>query len=154
MPRGQRGSVNGSAGGDSATCSPVARYSRAAIAAKRRTSTGSRSAAKPSGSGHCDQPAAVLLDIEMPRMDGFQLLAAVRNELQLRELPVVMITSRIAGRHRQRAQELGASAYMGKPCREQELLSLLSGLCPSTSGAQDEGRMEKQSRPPRSEAAA
>ncbi len=100
------------------------------------------------------QPAAVLLDIEMPRMDGFQLLAAVRNELQLRELPVVMITSRIAGRHRQRAQELGASAYMGKPCREQELLSLLSGLCPSTSGAQDEGRMEKQSRPPRSEAAA
>lgn len=99
-------------------------------------------------------PAAMLLDIEMPRMDGFALLAAMRDDPQLRGLPVVMITSRIADRHRQRAQQLGASAYMGKPFREEALLSLLSGLCLSTSGEPDEGRMEKQSRSHRSEAAA
>lgn len=99
-------------------------------------------------------PAAMLLDIEMPRMDGFALLAAVRDDPQLRELPVVMITSRIADRHRQRAQQLGASAYMGKPFREEALASLLSGLCRSRSGERDEGRMEKQSRSSRSEAAA
>lgn len=100
------------------------------------------------------RPAAMLLDIEMPRMDGFALLAAVRDDPQLRGLPVVMITSRIADRHRQRAQQLGASAYMGKPFREEALASLLSGLCLSPLGEQDEGRMEKQSRSGRSEAAA
>lgn len=100
------------------------------------------------------RPAAVLLDIEMPRMDGFELLAALRDDPQLRELAVVMITSRIADRHRQRAQQLGASAYMGKPFREEELVSLLAGLCGSTAGEQHEGRMEKQSRSERPEAAA
>lgn len=100
------------------------------------------------------RPAVVLLDIEMPRMDGFELLAALRDDPQLRELPVVMITSRIADRHRQRAQQLGASAYMGKPFREEELVSLLAGLCGSTAKEQHESRMEKQSRSERPEAAA
>ncbi len=74
-------------------------------------------------------PAALLLDIEMPRMDGFELLSALRDDARLRELPVVMITSRIADRHRERAQQLGASAYLGKPYQEEELIGLLSGLC-------------------------
>ncbi len=100
------------------------------------------------------RPAVVLLDIEMPRMDGFELLATVRDDSQLRDLPVVMITSRIADRHRQRARQLGASGYMGKPYPEEELISLLSGLCRSTSGEQHEDRLEKQSRSDRSEAAA
>lgn len=73
--------------------------------------------------------AAVLLDIEMPRMDGFELLAALRDDARLRSLPVVMITSRIAERHRERATLLGASAYMGKPYDEEALLALLSEAC-------------------------
>ncbi len=100
------------------------------------------------------RPAAVLLDIEMPRMDGFELLAAVRDDPQLRELPVVMVSSRIADRHRQRAYQLGASGYMGKPCREEELLGLLAGLCRSGAGGQHEGRLEKQPEPHGAEAAA
>jgi chemotaxis protein histidine kinase CheA/ActR/RegA family two-component response regulator len=75
------------------------------------------------------RPAAVLLDIEMPRMDGFELLAALRDDTRLSALPVVMITSRIAERHRERAAMLGATAYMGKPFDEDTLLGLLSQLC-------------------------
>lgn len=72
------------------------------------------------------RPAAVLLDIEMPRMDGFELLTAMRDDVQMRELPVLMMTSRIAERHRERAQRLGANAYLGKPCPEEDLLAALA----------------------------
>lgn len=72
------------------------------------------------------RPVAVLLDIEMPRMDGFELLAALRDDGRLRELPVLMMTSRIAERHRERAQRLGANAYLGKPCPEEDLLRELA----------------------------
>ncbi len=75
------------------------------------------------------RPAAVLLDIEMPRMDGFELLSALRDDAHLLSLPVVMITSRIAERHRERAMALGATAYMGKPFDEDALLAMLSKLC-------------------------
>lgn len=71
-------------------------------------------------------PAAVLLDIEMPRMDGFELLTALRDDARWRDLPVVMITSRTAERHREHAMKLGASAYLGKPFVEEELLHLLT----------------------------
>lgn len=74
-------------------------------------------------------PSAMLLDIEMPRMDGFELLSVLRDDARLRTIPVVMITSRIANRHRDRAFQLGASAYLGKPFQEEELIRLLSGLC-------------------------
>ena len=74
------------------------------------------------------RPAALLLDIEMPRMDGFELLAALRADAGLHSLPVVMITSRIAGRHRERAQQLGVLGYLGKPFDEEALLALLAGL--------------------------
>jgi chemosensory pili system protein ChpA (sensor histidine kinase/response regulator) len=62
----------------------------------------------------------------MPRMDGFDLLRHVRAEARLRDLPVVMITSRIALKHRQHAAELGADHYLGKPYSEDELLQLVA----------------------------
>ena len=71
-------------------------------------------------------PAAVLLDIEMPRMDGFELLIALRDDPRWRDLPVAMITSRTAERHREHAMKLGATAYLGKPFVEEELLDLLT----------------------------
>ena len=71
-------------------------------------------------------PAAVLLDIEMPRMDGFELLTALRDDPRWRDLPVAMITSRTAQRHREHAMKLGATAYLGKPFVEEELLDLLT----------------------------
>ena len=71
-------------------------------------------------------PAAVLLDIEMPRMDGFELLSALRDDPRWRDLPVAMITSRTAERHREHAMKLGATAYLGKPFVEEELLDLLT----------------------------
>jgi chemosensory pili system protein ChpA (sensor histidine kinase/response regulator) len=74
-------------------------------------------------------PAVVLLDIEMPRMDGFELLRRLRQDPQTRELPVVMITSRSADKHREYALQLGATAYLGKPFNESELLTLLKQLC-------------------------
>jgi chemosensory pili system protein ChpA (sensor histidine kinase/response regulator) len=71
-------------------------------------------------------PAAVLLDIEMPRMDGFELLTALRDDARWCALPVAMITSRTAERHREHAMKLGATAYLGKPFVEEELLGLLT----------------------------
>ncbi|MCA0177636.1 MAG: Hpt domain-containing protein [Proteobacteria bacterium] len=70
-------------------------------------------------------PVAVLSDIEMPRMDGFELLRTLRADAATAGLPVVMITSRIAERHREQAMALGASAYLGKPYQESELLALV-----------------------------
>ena len=75
-------------------------------------------------------PAAVLLDIEMPTMDGFELLSRLRSDERFRELPVAMITSRMAERHRQHAMHLGANAYFGKPYREHELLEWLAQCAP------------------------
>lgn len=76
------------------------------------------------------RPAAVLLDIEMPTMDGFELLSRLRSDERFRSLPVAMITSRMAERHRQHAMHLGANAYFGKPYREQELLEWLAQYAP------------------------
>ena len=73
-----------------------------------------------------ERPVALLSDIEMPRMDGFDLLRNVRADPRLYALPVVMITSRIAHKHREHASELGADHYLGKPYGEDELLSLVA----------------------------
>ena|GEM_PF-3913464 len=70
-------------------------------------------------------PAVVLLDIEMPRMDGFELLGRLRERADGGP-PVVMITSRSGDKHRQRAEALGVSAYLGKPWQEEELLTTLT----------------------------
>ena len=75
-------------------------------------------------------PALILSDIEMPRMDGFELLRHLRARPQTRNLPVVMITSRLAEKHRQHAFELGATEYLGKPYQEEMLLALLDRYAP------------------------
>jgi chemosensory pili system protein ChpA (sensor histidine kinase/response regulator) len=72
-----------------------------------------------------EKPAVLLSDIEMPRMDGFDLVRNVRADARLADLPVIMITSRIAQKHRDYAAELGVDHYLGKPYGEEELLSLV-----------------------------
>ncbi|MEQ1682401.1 MAG: Hpt domain-containing protein [Burkholderiaceae bacterium] len=71
-------------------------------------------------------PKIVLSDIEMPRMDGFDLVRNMRGDARLRELPVIMITSRIAQKHRDYAAELGVDHYLGKPYSEEDLLALVA----------------------------
>jgi chemosensory pili system protein ChpA (sensor histidine kinase/response regulator) len=73
------------------------------------------------------RPDVILSDIEMPRMDGFDLVRNIRADKQLKRIPVIMITSRTAEKHRNYAIEIGASNYLGKPYDEDELLSLISG---------------------------
>jgi len=72
-----------------------------------------------------ERPAVVLSDIEMPRMDGFDFVRNIRADEALRDLPVIMITSRIAEKHREHARELGVDHYLGKPYSEDELLGLI-----------------------------
>ncbi len=74
-------------------------------------------------------PAVVLSDIEMPRMDGFDLARNIRADARLSALPIIMITSRIAGKHRDHAKELGVDHYLGKPYSEEELISLVRHYC-------------------------
>ena len=70
-------------------------------------------------------PAVVLSDIEMPRMDGFDLVRNMRADSRLAKLPVIMITSRIAQKHRDYAAQLGVDHYLGKPYDEDYLLGLI-----------------------------
>jgi chemosensory pili system protein ChpA (sensor histidine kinase/response regulator) len=72
-------------------------------------------------------PVVVLSDIEMPGMDGFELVQQMRADPQLKALPVVMITSRIADKHREHARQLGVDHYLGKPYSEETLLALVAG---------------------------
>ena len=71
-------------------------------------------------------PDIMLVDIEMPRMDGFDLTRNVRADERYRHVPIVMITSRTADKHRDYALSLGVDAYMGKPYAEDELLSTIA----------------------------
>ena len=76
-----------------------------------------------------ERPTVVLSDIEMPRMDGFDLARNIRADPRLSDLPIVMITSRIAGKHREHAKELGVDHYLGKPYSEDELMNLVRHYC-------------------------
>ena len=80
-------------------------------------------------------PQVVLTDIEMPRMDGFDLVRNIRADTRLRELPVIMITSRIATKHREYAAELGVDHYLGKPYSEEDLLALIGHYTAASSAA-------------------
>ncbi len=67
-------------------------------------------------------PDVMLLDIEMPRMDGFELATHMKNDMRFRHVPIIMITSRTGEKHRQRAFEIGVDRYLGKPYSEADLL--------------------------------
>jgi len=73
-------------------------------------------------------PDLMLLDIEMPRMDGFEVAKNIRSSSRLRHLPIIMITSRTGDKHRERAFSLGVNKYMGKPYQEDLLLSNIREL--------------------------
>ncbi len=72
-------------------------------------------------------PDVMLVDIEMPRMDGFDLTRNVRADARTRDVPIIMITSRTAEKHKAYAREIGVNHYLGKPYNEQELLELIAG---------------------------
>ena len=67
-------------------------------------------------------PDLMLLDIEMPRMDGYELATAMKADPRMRDVPIIMITSRTGDKHRQRAMDLGVERYLGKPYQEVELM--------------------------------
>ncbi|HJR13929.1 MAG TPA: Hpt domain-containing protein [Rhodanobacteraceae bacterium] len=67
-------------------------------------------------------PDVMLLDIEMPRMDGYELATHMKNDVRFRHVPIIMITSRTGEKHRQRAFEIGVERYLGKPYSEADLL--------------------------------
>jgi chemosensory pili system protein ChpA (sensor histidine kinase/response regulator) len=73
-------------------------------------------------------PDVMLVDIEMPRMDGFELTKNVRSDPQTAHVPIIMITSRTAEKHRNYALDLGVNAYLGKPFQEDELLGHIAGF--------------------------
>jgi chemosensory pili system protein ChpA (sensor histidine kinase/response regulator) len=73
-------------------------------------------------------PDVILLDIEMPRMDGYEVAAHVRGDARLKDVPIVMITSRVGEKHRARAIELGVNDYLGKPYQENQLLDAIEPL--------------------------
>jgi chemosensory pili system protein ChpA (sensor histidine kinase/response regulator) len=73
-------------------------------------------------------PDIILLDIEMPRMDGYEVAAHVRSDERLKDIPIIMITSRVGEKHRARAIELGVNDYLGKPYQESQLLDAIEPL--------------------------
>jgi len=76
------------------------------------------------------KPDVMLLDIEMPRMDGFELATIIRHDEKLKDLPIIMITSRTGDKHRERAEQIGVNQYMGKPFNEVDLLGAITTLLP------------------------
>lgn len=76
------------------------------------------------------RPDVIIADIEMPRMDGFDLTRNVRADSKLKEVPIIMITSRTADRHKRYAEEIGVNHYLGKPYDEDMLLQLIRGFAP------------------------
>jgi chemosensory pili system protein ChpA (sensor histidine kinase/response regulator) len=82
-----------------------------------------------------ETPLVLLSDIEMPRMDGFDLARNVRADARWASLPIIMITSRIAQKHREHAQQLGVNHYLGKPYSEDDLLGLVARYAGQTATA-------------------
>ncbi|TXG95736.1 MAG: response regulator [Zoogloea sp.] len=78
------------------------------------------------------RPDVIIADIEMPRMDGFDLTRNVRADSKLKDVPIIMITSRTADKHKRYAEEIGVNHYLGKPYDEDILIGLIRGFAPVT----------------------
>jgi len=74
------------------------------------------------------KPDIILLDIEMPRMDGYEFASHVRNDDRVADVPIIMVTSRVGDKHRARAIELGVNDYLGKPYQDAALLEAIGRL--------------------------
>ncbi len=75
-----------------------------------------------------NKPNVILLDIEMPRMDGYEFATHVRNDPRFSDVPIIMITSRVGDKHRARAIEIGVNDYLGKPYQDAKLLEAISRM--------------------------
>lgn len=75
-----------------------------------------------------NKPDVILLDIEMPRMDGYEFATHVRNDERVADVPIIMITSRVGDKHRARAIEIGVNDYLGKPYQDSQLLDAIQKL--------------------------
>ena len=71
------------------------------------------------------EPDLITLDLEMPRMDGYEFASHVRNDDRVANVPIIMITSRVGDKHRARAIELGVNDYLGKPYQDAQLLEAI-----------------------------
>jgi len=75
-----------------------------------------------------DRPDLIVLDIEMPRMNGYEFLGAVKTQSGFEDIPVVMLTSRATAKHREKARSLGASGFIVKPYKDDEFIDLINKL--------------------------
>ena len=73
-------------------------------------------------------PELILLDVMMPDIDGWGVLKEIRNDERLKDIPIIMITSRTGQKHRDRANKIGVNVYLGKPFGEEELLNNIQSL--------------------------
>jgi chemosensory pili system protein ChpA (sensor histidine kinase/response regulator) len=79
---------------------------------------------------HTWQPDLIILDIEMPRMNGYEFMRSIRAQEKFKDLPVVMHTSRSSEKHRQKAESLGVNAFVTKPYEEEAIIALIKDLSP------------------------
>ena len=70
-------------------------------------------------------PDVIILDIEMPRMNGYEFMTVLRGSATYQDIPVIMLTSRASEKHRRKAEELGVNHYLTKPFQEDDFVSLL-----------------------------
>ncbi len=84
-------------------------------------------------------PDVILLDLEMPRMDGYEFAGYVRGDARFQKIPIIVITSRVGEKHRARAFELGVNRYLGKPYQEGEMVSSVAELLAERAAARGDG---------------
>ena len=75
-----------------------------------------------------ERPDVITLDVEMPRMDGYEFASHVRNDDRVTDVPIIMITSRTGSKHKDKAMEIGVNKYLGKPFQEEDLLNDINSI--------------------------